>query len=156
MNLNVIPTFGTLGVQRLADKGSSSLFVAAATTFFMVHQALNGLFSHGRNAGKIAVSLGASWQYMPFHFSEKAMIARTEDMLALWSLPEDPRPADWPPTSCPIGWNCRRSGITRSCLSTPSNLRSGEIMPGVWAFLWSPWPTLTVLHRRASWPLSRI
>ncbi|MCS8639648.1 hypothetical protein N1F67_18970, partial [Pseudomonas aeruginosa] len=22
-------------------------------------------------------------------------IARTEDMLALWSLPEDPRPADW-------------------------------------------------------------
>ena len=97
MNRNVILRSARLGVQRLADKGIEFAVRCRSDNIVhgSLHQALIGLFSHGRNAGKIAVSLGASWQYMPFHFSEKAMIARTEDMLALWSLPEDPRPADW-------------------------------------------------------------
>lgn len=58
-----------------------------------IHEAIQALFSRSRNIGRIAVSLGASWQHMPFHFSEKAMLARTKDMVALWSLPEDGRPA---------------------------------------------------------------
>ncbi|HBO0857340.1 TPA: hypothetical protein RQ911_000724 [Pseudomonas aeruginosa] len=97
MSRNVILRSARLGVQHLADKGIEFAVRCRSDNILhgSLHQALNGLFSHGRNAGKIAVSLGASWQYMPFHFSEKAMIARTEDMLALWSLPEDPRPADW-------------------------------------------------------------
>jgi hypothetical protein len=36
--------------------------------------------------------MGASWAYLPFQFSDKLMLARTQDMFALWAVPEDTRP----------------------------------------------------------------
>jgi hypothetical protein len=39
--------------------------------------------------------LGAGFRNIPFLFTEKAMLGRTQDMLALWSMPEDPRPANY-------------------------------------------------------------
>ncbi len=65
-----------------------------------VYKALERLYGDGsRNLGKVGVLLQASWAYMPFHFSDKLMVCRAEDMAQLWSLPEDPRgPDDFPPS----------------------------------------------------------
>jgi hypothetical protein len=57
-----------------------------------VNKAISRMFGDGgKNKGKIGICLGASLKHIPFHFSDKYMIARTEDMLELWSLDEDPR-----------------------------------------------------------------
>jgi len=55
-----------------------------------IYQTLERLYGNGsRNIGKLGVLLQASWAYIPFHFSDKLMVCRTEDMAQLWSLPED-------------------------------------------------------------------
>lgn len=70
-----------------------------AVLFGSPYATLDRMFGDGsRGAGRIGVFLAASWAYVPFHFSDKLMIGRTEDIAALWSLPEDPRgKADFPP-----------------------------------------------------------
>ncbi|WCM88964.1 WavE lipopolysaccharide synthesis family protein [Acidovorax sp. NCPPB 3576] len=65
-----------------------------------VYRTLERLFGNGdKNPGKMGVLLQASWAYMPFHFSDKLMIARAEDMAQLWSMPEDLRGAESFPAS---------------------------------------------------------
>lgn len=60
-----------------------------------VYRTLERLYGNGaKNPGKMGVLLQASWAYMPFHFSDKLMISRAEDMAELWSMPEDPRGAE--------------------------------------------------------------
>ncbi|QHI97962.1 hypothetical protein GT347_08125 [Xylophilus rhododendri] len=82
-----------------------------AVIFGSPYRTLERMFGDGsRGAGKIGVLLAASWAYVPFHFSDKLMLCRTEDMVALWSLPEDPRgKADFPPAGLTdpglLGWN---------------------------------------------------
>lgn len=41
--------------------------------------------------GKIGFYMGWSWKNVPFHISEAFMVARSEDMAALWNIDEDPR-----------------------------------------------------------------
>ena len=54
-----------------------------------VGKAIWRMFGDGqKNIGKVGIYLGASWKHMPFMFSDMYMIARTEDMLELWSLAE--------------------------------------------------------------------
>lgn len=84
------------------------------------------------------------------------MIARTEDMLALWSLPEDPRPADWAADEL-------SDRLELSPERHYQELSQYTFESALWrdyarrlGFPVESWPTLTVLHRRASWPLSRI
>lgn len=65
-----------------------------------VYRTLERMFGNGeKNPGKLGVLLQASWAYVPFHFSDKLMIGRAEDVAALWDLPEDPRGADEFPVS---------------------------------------------------------
>ena len=84
-----------LGVEHLAEQGiefavrSRSDCILAGS----LHQVIDKHFSRGRNLGKIAVSIHG-WQHIPFMFSEKAMVARTPDLVNLWSMPEAIRPAD--------------------------------------------------------------
>jgi hypothetical protein len=47
-------------------------------------------------AGKIGFHMGWTMRNMPFQISEAFMVSRSEDMLALWSIPEDNRPSDDP------------------------------------------------------------
>lgn len=97
MNRNAVLRSARLGAEHLAEQGIEFAVRCRSDNILhgSIYGAINALFSHERNQGKLAVSLGASWQYVPFHFSEKAMLGRTSDMLALWSLPEDPRLPDW-------------------------------------------------------------
>lgn len=94
---NAVLRSARLGIEHLAAQGIEYAVRCRSDNVLhgSIQKAINGLFSRGRNQGKIAVSLNASWQHVPFHFSEKAMLARTSDLLVLWSLPEDPRPDDW-------------------------------------------------------------
>jgi hypothetical protein len=46
------------------------------------------------NKGKIGFFMSWSWKNVPFHISDAFMIARAEDMLKLWSVPEDPATPD--------------------------------------------------------------
>jgi hypothetical protein len=60
-----------------------------------IYRTLERIYGDGRkNKGKIGIFLQASWAYIPFHFSDKLMVCRTEDMVQLWSLPEDERGAE--------------------------------------------------------------
>lgn len=43
------------------------------------------------NAGKIGFYMGWSWKHVPFHISDAFMVARSEEMAALWSIDEDQR-----------------------------------------------------------------
>jgi len=94
---NAVLRSARLGVEHLAQKGIAFAVRCRSDNILhgSIHQAIDAYFRGARNRGKIAVSLAASWQHMPFHFSEKAMLARTEDMLALWSMTEDPRPPSY-------------------------------------------------------------
>lgn len=61
-----------------------------------IYECIDRLFEDGnRNKGRIAIHLGTSWAYIPFHFSEKVLISRTEDMVDLWKVPMDFRPASF-------------------------------------------------------------
>jgi hypothetical protein len=94
---NAVLRSARLGVEHLARKGVAFAVRCRSDNILhgSIHKAIDAYFHGARNRGKIAVSLAASWQHIPFHFSEKAMLARTEDMLALWSMAEDPRPANY-------------------------------------------------------------
>lgn len=93
MYRNAVARSARLGVEHLARQNIEFSVRCRSDNILhgSIHAAYQALFSRNRNKGKIAVSLGASWQHVPFHFSEKAMLSRTEDMLALWSQPEDSR-----------------------------------------------------------------
>ena len=145
-------------VQRLADKGLEFAVRCRSDNIpsWFVSPGNQRTLLADRNAGRPRFSL----RFLAVHavpLRRMRRIARTEDMLALWSLPEDPRPAgSGPPTSCPIGWNRRRSGITRSVPGTLSNLCSlARLCPASGLSCGVPWPALP-FYRRASWPLSRI
>lgn len=56
-----------------------------------IYKSAEDLFFKQRNKGKIAIDIKSGHKYIPFHFSEKLMMARAEDMLKLWSIPEDTR-----------------------------------------------------------------
>jgi len=48
------------------------------------------------NKGKIGFYMATGWKNSLFHISDALMIARSSDMLKLWSVPEDPRSnSDW-------------------------------------------------------------
>ncbi|WP_343740671.1 WavE lipopolysaccharide synthesis family protein [Delftia tsuruhatensis] len=91
-NTNYIARSARLGVEHLAQKGieyavrcrSDNLLTGSS-----IHEAIQHFFAGGRNKGKIAIDLRSGWRHVPFHFSEKTMLARTEDMVRLWSVPED-------------------------------------------------------------------
>ncbi|AVS75903.1 WavE lipopolysaccharide synthesis family protein [Paracidovorax cattleyae] len=60
-----------------------------------LYRTIEELFDDGsRNAGKFGFLAHSSWKQIPFHFSERFLVSRTEDMCALWSLPEDMRGPD--------------------------------------------------------------
>jgi hypothetical protein len=86
-----------LGVEHLADKNIEFAVRCRSDHILTgsLHEVINHRFRGTRNKGKIAVSLAGSWQHMPFHFSGQAMLARTEDMLELWSVQEDVRPSNY-------------------------------------------------------------
>ncbi|PPT97879.1 WavE lipopolysaccharide synthesis family protein [Xanthomonas arboricola] len=94
---NTVLRSARLGVEHLAAQGIEFAVRCRSDNVLTgsICEAVNTHFRGTRNRGKIAVSLAAAWQHMPFHFTEKAMLGRTEDMLALWSMPEDPRPASY-------------------------------------------------------------
>lgn len=55
---------------------------------------IDRMFEDGdKNKGKIGIFLGPSWAYLPFHFSDKLIVSRAEDMVQFWSMPFDERPA---------------------------------------------------------------
>ncbi|MFY7854265.1 MAG: hypothetical protein ACOVQ6_21100 [Brevundimonas sp.] len=59
-----------------------------------LYRAIDHVFEDGRrNAGKFGMLAGVSWRYVPFHFCDRFLISHPDDMLALWSTPEDTRPA---------------------------------------------------------------
>ncbi|PPU25984.1 WavE lipopolysaccharide synthesis family protein [Xanthomonas arboricola] len=94
---NAVLRSARLGAEHLAEQGIEFAVRCRSDNVLTgsVREAINVNFRRTRNRGKIAVSLAAAWQHMPFHFTEKAMLGRTDDMLALWSMPEDPRPASY-------------------------------------------------------------
>jgi hypothetical protein len=59
-----------------------------------LYRAIRHLFDDGsRNLGRFGMLAGASWRYVPFHFADRFLISRPDDMVALWSTPEDMRSA---------------------------------------------------------------
>lgn len=59
-----------------------------------LYRAVEELFDDGhKHPGKFGFLAHSSWKQMPFHFSERFLVARAQDMRALWSVPEDPRTA---------------------------------------------------------------
>ncbi|MFA1288081.1 hypothetical protein ACDJ03_09745 [Xanthomonas axonopodis pv. nakataecorchori] len=94
---NAVLRSARLGAEHLAEHGIPVAVRCRSDNVLTgsVHKVIDAYFRAKRNQGKIAVSLAASWQHMPFHFSEKAMLGRTDDMVALWSTLEDPRPASY-------------------------------------------------------------
>ncbi|GGC14558.1 hypothetical protein GCM10007205_24260 [Oxalicibacterium flavum] len=82
-----------ISLEHLAEKNIEFAIRCRSDNFLTgsIQSVVDKFFVKGRNKGKIALSLRGAWQYIPFHFSEKAMVARTKDMLDLWSVPEDPR-----------------------------------------------------------------
>lgn len=86
------------GVEHLSDQGipfairarSDSLLVGSS------NKIIEKYFSHDRNKGKIAIPMQDGWPYVPFMFGVNTMIARTEDLLRFWSMPEDPREPNHP------------------------------------------------------------
>lgn len=95
--LNAILRSARLGVEHLTDKGIEFAVRCRSDCVFSgsLHQVIERHFSRERNFGKIAVSI-KGWPLTPFMFSDKAMVARTPDMLKLWSMPEDIRSDDHP------------------------------------------------------------
>ncbi|MFG0595618.1 hypothetical protein ACF8OH_13500 [Delftia sp. WSY_9] len=90
--LNTALRSARIGVEHLAEQGIE--FSVRCRSDNILAGSLNEVverhFSRERNHGKIAISIH-SWPHLPFMFSEKTMLARTTDMLKLWSMPEDPR-----------------------------------------------------------------
>ena len=86
-----------LGVEHLAKKGIEYSVRCRSDCILSgsLHRVIEKNFSRGRNLGKIAVSI-VGWHHLPFMFSEKAMLARTPDLLKLWSMSEDIRGNDDP------------------------------------------------------------
>lgn len=86
-----------LGVEHLEEQGLEYAVRCRSDCILSgsLHRVVERHFSRGRNLGKIAVSIHG-WQHIPFMFSEKAMVARTPDLLKLWSMPEDIRGDDDP------------------------------------------------------------
>lgn len=95
-NRNAVLRSARIGAEHLAGKNIEFAVRCRSDNLLTgsIYEAINKFFSRGRNAGKIAASLSSSWQHVPFHFSEKTMVARTSDMLSLWSRAEDPRSAE--------------------------------------------------------------
>jgi hypothetical protein len=84
-----------LGVEHLAEQGIEFAVRCRSDCILSgsLQQVIERHFSRERNLGKIAVSI-QGWQNIPFMFSEKAMVARTPDLVKLWSMPEDIRGND--------------------------------------------------------------
>ena len=59
-----------------------------------IYKAVEAL-ERSQTDGAVCIT-GNGWKHIPFHFSDMLMIARSEDLLALWSCPEDLRPHDHP------------------------------------------------------------
>ncbi len=94
---NAVLRSARLGAEHLAEQGIEFAVRCRSDNVLTgsTNDAINANFRGKRNQGKIAISLAGGWRNIPFHFTEKAMLGRTQDMLALWSMPEDPRPANY-------------------------------------------------------------
>ncbi|USJ00564.1 WavE lipopolysaccharide synthesis family protein [Xanthomonas prunicola] len=94
---NAVLRSARLGVEHLAEQGIKFAVRCRSDNVLngSIHDAINTYFRGKRNQGKIAISLGGGFRNIPFLFTEKAMLGRTQDMLALWSMPEDPRSANY-------------------------------------------------------------
>ncbi|WP_244665562.1 WavE lipopolysaccharide synthesis family protein [Xanthomonas phaseoli] len=94
---NAVLRSARLGVEHLAEQGIDFAVRCRSDNVLTgsTHDAINVHFRGKRNQGKIAISLVGGCRNIPFHFTEKTMLGRTQDMLALWSIPEDPRPANY-------------------------------------------------------------
>lgn len=85
------------GIEHLAEQGVEYAVRCRSDNilaFGCIYKAIEDLFGNGKNKGKIAVDLKAAWKHIPFHFSEKIMLARTRDMLAVWGREEDKVPSN--------------------------------------------------------------
>lgn len=105
-NLNYILRSARAGIEHLSDQGVKFSVRCRSDNIITggsINCAVEKLFGDDKNKGRIAIDLLAGWQYIPFHFSEKIMLARTKDMLQLWSVPEDGRVRAELPTSNPDG-----------------------------------------------------
>jgi len=105
-NLNYVIRSARHGIEHLSEMNIDFSIRCRSDNIIIgdsINHATEELFGGGRNKGKIAIDLLAGWQYIPFHFSEKLMLARTEDMLQLWSVPEDERTGAQLPPSNPDG-----------------------------------------------------
>lgn len=91
-NTNYIARSARIGVEHLAEKGIEFAVRCRSDNILTgssLHESIDHFFADGRNKGRIAIDLRSGWRHVPFHFSEKTMLARTTDMLKLWSLEED-------------------------------------------------------------------
>lgn len=86
-----------LGIEHLAEQGIEYAIRCRSDNilaFGCVYKAIEEIFHQEKNRGKFAVDIKAAWKHIPFHFSEKVMLAKTVDMLDLWSRDEDVVPAN--------------------------------------------------------------
>lgn len=92
-NRNAVWRSARHGVQHLAEQGIEFAIRCRSDNILSgsIGGAIDRHFSWGMNGGRIAVSLAGGVTNIPFHFTEKAMLSRTEDMCRLWGLEEDPR-----------------------------------------------------------------
>lgn len=60
-----------------------------------VHGILNKYFYNNRNNKKIGISLNYNWQNMPFMFSDRIMIGKTDVLLDAWSMDEFTHNSYW-------------------------------------------------------------
>lgn len=96
-NRNAILRSSRVGAEHLANEGIKYAVRCRSDAVIngSIYSALHEMYDDGtKNTGRIGVYLGASWKNIPFHFSDKFMIAQTKDMVELWSLSEDNRQAD--------------------------------------------------------------
>jgi hypothetical protein len=87
-----------LGIEHLATQGIEYA-VRTRTDCILrgsVRKVIERHFQHNINRGKFIIPMFDSWPQIPFMFGEKVMVARTQDMLDFWSMPEDKRPPDHP------------------------------------------------------------
>lgn len=97
---NAVWRSARLGTTHLAEQGIEYAVRCRSDNILTgsINEAIHHHFAYGMNKGKIAISLAGGLRHVPFHFTEKAMLARAEDMCELWNMEEDKRPIDHPDT----------------------------------------------------------